>query len=189
MFDPKFLNIEFLFNQVFNFFEGGLNFAADLSGGGFFLPQIKILLSILSILFITIIIYSLVRLWELRKEDNEKFAFAGPVPQDAGEKHERWEVVQTHIESNNPSDWKLAIIEADAILDDMVKKIGYSGDNLGERLKSVEVSDFTSIQSAWEAHKVRNQIAHEGVGFELTHREARRVVELYRDVFEEFKYI
>jgi len=189
MFDPKFLNIEFLFNQVFNFFANGLNIISDFSSGSFFLPQIKVLFSVLSILFITVIIYSLVRLWELGKDDKEKFSLAESVPQDAGEKHERWEVVQTHIESENPSDWKLSIIEADAILDDMVKKIGYSGDNLGERLKSIEVSDFTSIQSAWEAHKVRNQIAHEGSGFELTHREARRVIGLYKDVFEEFKYI
>ncbi len=189
MFDPKFLNIEYFFNQVLGFFERIYNATVNFSGGDFFLPQIKFSLSLISILFITLIIYSTIRIWEIRKEDKDKFAFAEPVPQDAGEEYERWEVIQTHINSNNKSDWQLAIIEADAILDDMVKKIGYTGDSLGERLKSVEVSDFTSIQSAWEAHKVRNKIAHEGSGFELTHREAKRVVGLYKDVFEEFKYI
>jgi hypothetical protein len=189
MFEPKFLNIEFIFNQVLGFFKSTIEFVVNISGGNLFIPQIKIFLSIVSILFITIIIYSIIRLWELKKEDIEKYSFVEPVDQGGGEKHERWEVVQTHIESNNQSDWKLAIIEADSILDDMVKKIGYSGDNLGERLKSIEVSDFTSIQSAWEAHKVRNQIAHEGSGFELTHREAKRVIGLYKSVFEEFEYI
>ncbi len=189
LFDPKFLNIEFIFNQVLVALSGTYNFIISISSGNFFLPQIKIILSVSSVLFITIIIYSIIRLWELKKEDGSRFAFVEPVSQDVGEKHERWEVIQTHIDSNSSSDWKLAIIEADSILDDMVKKIGYSGENLGERLKSVEVSDFTNIQSAWEAHKVRNQIAHEGSGFELTHREARRVIDLYKAVFEEFEYI
>ena len=103
--------------------------------------------------------------------------------------NERWEVVLHHVASANPSDWRIAIIEADNILDDMVKRMGYEGQDLGERLRAVEPSDFLSIQSAWEAHKVRNKIAHEGLGFTVTQREARRIIGLYEQVFREFEYI
>lgn len=76
------------------------------------------------------------------------------------------------------------------MLEEMVVSMpNVHGENLGERLRSVEASDFTTIDKAWEAHKVRNQIAHEGADFLLSEREARRVLALYRDVFNEFHYI
>ena len=86
--------------------------------------------------------------------------------------------MQQHLDSANPAEWRLAILEADNMLDEMIRRIGYKGENLGERLKAVEPSDFESINSAWEAHKVRNKIAHEGSEFFLSHREARRIVGL-----------
>jgi hypothetical protein len=104
-------------------------------------------------------------------------------------KNEKWEQVQTHINSKNPSEWRLAIIEADIMLDELLKASGYHGDTVGERLKAVEPSDFTSLEAAWEAHKVRNQIAHQGSGFEINEREAKRVINLFETVFREFNII
>jgi hypothetical protein len=56
-------------------------------------------------------------------------------------------------------------------------------------MKSIEKSDFNSIDMAWEAHKIRNSIAHEGSDFLLNQREAKRVIGLYEIVFREFRYI
>jgi hypothetical protein len=67
--------------------------------------------------------------------------------------------------------------------------MGYKGDTLSDKMRQVERSDFTYIDKAWEAHRVRNRIAHEGSDFELTEREARRVIDLYGAVFEEFHFI
>lgn len=101
----------------------------------------------------------------------------------------RWERVQAHLNSDRESDWRLAVLEADVLLDEMVTSMGYHGDSLGEKLKGIEKSDFTTLDFAWEAHAVRNRIAHEGVAFTLTEREAKRVIKLYEDVFKEFHYI
>ncbi|MDQ3090021.1 MAG: hypothetical protein M3Q24_02625 [bacterium] len=103
--------------------------------------------------------------------------------------NEKWIQIQNHIESKNPSEWRVAIIEADIMLDDLLKRMGYHGDTLGEKLKAVEKSDFTTLESAWEAHKVRNQIAHQGANFQINEREARRVISLFENVFREFKII
>ena len=101
---------------------------------------------------------------------------------------EEWEKIKQYLESRNESDWKLAILEADKMLDKLVQKMGYPGNNLGERLKAVEPSDFRTLNSAWEAHKVRNAIAHDQ-GYKLTKRSAARVIGLYEQVFKEFHYI
>ena len=75
---------------------------------------------------------------------------------------EKWEEIVKLSESQNSSDWRLAIIEADILLDELLNKLQLPGDTTGEKLNAVEPSDFTTIESAWEAHKARNVIAHEG---------------------------
>ena len=100
-------------------------------------------------------------------------------------RNERWQEILDLVNSDNPSNWRLAIIEADIMLDDLLKRLGYLGDTLGERLRSIDAATFKMLDQAWEAHRVRNQIAHEGSDYILTQREARRVIELYRQVFTE----
>jgi hypothetical protein len=94
-----------------------------------------------------------------------------------------------HIGSDNPSDWRLAILEADIILDELLSELGYTGDTIGDKLKKAHRGDFKSLDHAWEAHRIRNAIAHEGQDFVLTQREARRILDLYEMVFREFDYI
>ncbi len=142
------------------------------------------------------IVYSVERLKAIRRKESEIFnAKPEPVkidiPMSADDKKftDKWAKILVHIESPNGNDWLLAIIEADIILGEMLDKMGYQGDSIGEKLKRVEKSDFTTLNEAWEAHKVRNAIAHQGSDFVLNQREAKRVIGLYRQVFEEFYYI
>jgi hypothetical protein len=101
-------------------------------------------------------------------------------------KSSRLNDVFTHIESANPNDWKLAIIEADIMLDDVLKQRGYVGNSLGERLKGISPGQLNSLDDAWEAHKIRNRVAHDGADFVLTKREAEETINRYRRVFSEF---
>jgi hypothetical protein len=102
---------------------------------------------------------------------------------------EKWEKIVKWSESDNSSDWRLAIIEADIILDELLEKLQLPGETMGEKLKAVEKSDFTTIENAWEAHKARNMIAHEGEGFLINQHEIRRIISLYEAVFKEFYLI
>jgi hypothetical protein len=143
----------------------------------------------LSVIGIFIIIYCTVRLFELRKREEEFYSTLLVAPDAASGEHTRWEHIEKLIEGPNPSEWKEAIIEADIMLDDVLAKQGYKGIGVGEKLKSIERSQMGSLNSAWEAHKVRNQIAHEGSTFELSEMLARRTVAHYEAVFREFKVI
>ena len=99
---------------------------------------------------------------------------------------EKWRKIVEKSESENASDWRLCIIEADIMLDDLLTTLHLPGDTMGEKLKAVEKSDFNTIEYAWEAHKARNMIAHEGQNFLLNQRETRRIISLYGAVFKEF---
>ncbi|MDP3735567.1 MAG: hypothetical protein Q8R39_04025 [bacterium] len=146
----------------------------------------------LSLILATLITYSIIRITQMRTEEREILrvhheevhrARAGAV------RNEKWQRVLAHIASPNQSDWRLAILEADIMLEEMMSGLGYHGETLADKLKSVEKSDFLTIESAWEAHRIRNEIAHAGGDFLLSEREAKRAIDLYRQVFDEFRCI
>ena len=112
-----------------------------------------------------------------------------PVSEAEAQRNERWERIITHLNSPNSAEWRLAIMDADIMLEDLLRKQAYHGESIGDLLKEVEPSDMRSLDAAWEAHKVRNRIAHDGASFELNEREAKRVIGLYEQVFKEFSII
>src|SRR5690606_1764590 len=101
----------------------------------------------------------------------------------------KWADIQKHIASDNPNDWRLAIIEADILLEETLSSHGYVGTTIGEMLKSANSSAFRTLQDAWSAHKVRNQIAHSGSDFVLTKKMANDTILQFERVFREFQVI
>jgi len=188
MSDISFLNLQYFFLQIHKLFTGENTDSLPDSFDTFW-SNFQSVSAIVSLLLLVGIVYSIIRIRQIRKEEKEIY---GEVlaPQTAeARRDERWEKVLGHIESENPSDWRLAILEADVLLDEVVSRMGYDGEGLGEKLKQIERSDFSTLDQAWEAHKVRNTIAHEGSDFILTQRKARQVIDLYRQVFEEFRFV
>ncbi len=145
--------------------------------------------NILTILFVVGITYALLRVQTYLRESREKLYPHGADVIEEVVKNPRWQRVLTHISSDNPNDWRLAILECDIMLDEVLDKEGYVGDTIGDKLKKAVRGDFKTLDEAWEAHRIRNAIAHEGQDFAVTDREARRVINLYETVFKEFDFI
>lgn len=57
---------------------------------------------------------------------------------------------------------KMAVIEADKLLDNALKKSKFRGETMGERLRSAERA-LKNYQAVWDAHKLRNRLVHEDV--------------------------
>jgi hypothetical protein len=144
---------------------------------------------ILSVIALISIIYTTIRMFELRKHEEEYYETLLVSPDETGGANPRWEHIESLAASANSSDWRTAIIEADILLDDLLTRRGYVGAGVGEKLKTVEPSDMNTLQDAWEAHKVRNDIAHRGSSFELSETLARRTLARYEGVFHEFGLI
>ena len=104
-------------------------------------------------------------------------------------KNAQWTHVVRMANSGLESDWRRAILEADIMLGNLLHARGYRGQNIGDMLKEANPIQFTTLDMAWSAHKIRNHVAHGGEGFVLTDREAKGTIDLYRRVFEEFDYI
>jgi len=185
--DFKFLNLEYWFYKILEL--GRAIASVELPFGIDLLSFLKVLFTLIAIFLMALAIYFIIRIEELKATPNiflTKIPIEGQLEKT---KNDRWDKILQYINSHNASDWRLAILEADNMLDDLTKKLGYQGENLGERLKSVDASVFSTIDYAWEAHRVRNKIAHEGTDYILNHYEAKRVIVLFERVFKDFNFI
>ncbi len=196
----KWLNPDYLFNQGYTFFQ---NLFESIVGSGSQITAVyHTILFIVGLFFLTIISYSMIRTLEIRKKEkkhleHEIAEYAHHQAEreknmrqnDAVSKNPRWVKTLSHIFSQHQSDWKLAVIEADSMLEGLMHTLGFTGETLGDKLKSATQDNFKPLTSAWEAHNIRNKIAHEGASFELSQREAKRVIALYEGIFREFGYI
>jgi hypothetical protein len=99
-----------------------------------------------------------------------------------------WKKIDGYLRSENPSDWKIAILEADNLLEEVITRMGFQGETFGEKLKSIHPSQFPYLDQAWEAHKFRNDIAHRNNRL-LARSEAYRIIGLYERVFKELKVL
>jgi len=54
----------------------------------------------------------------------------------------------------------LAVIDGDKLLDEALRKRGFRGKTMGERLVSAQRS-LSDNDGAWYAHKLRNRLVHE----------------------------
>ncbi len=195
--EPVFLNVETIFSWLYTHIFGGL-FTLEA------FRALQVIATILVILLIALIFYCLVRLYEFKQEDKKKaLAATSPAPASAASPvplpsspsvgvpsdNHAWQSVRGKLLSDSPSDWRLGIIEADIYLDKVLDSKNFFGDTLGDKLKNITPDQLPSIQIAWEAHKVRNRIAHDGADFTLTMPEARRVLSYFEIVFRDLGVI
>ncbi len=102
------------------------------------------------------------------------------------EAHPRWAIIEGYMASPTDALWRIGILEADTMLQEVLAGKGYKGNDVGEMLKA---ASFKTVRLAWDAHMIRNKIAHQGSEFILTEREAKRAYALYEAVFKELRAI
>jgi len=185
LFDPTYLNIEYIFNKIITSVGPVISFITDPKTW----QNIGIVSVSISILALVIIIFSLVRMYEIQIFDKEEIAheIAHAMAQDKERERNqnpRWKYILTLLESPNESDWRVAIMEADSLLEETLKERGLVGNTMAELLEEAKLNGYSAMQSAWDAHIVRNKIAHEGLDYQVTQVEGRRVIKLYQNVFE-----
>lgn len=56
--------------------------------------------------------------------------------------------------------WPLAVINADKLLDEALKRRRFKGKTMGERMVSAQ-RELSDNDGAWYAHKLRNRLVHE----------------------------
>lgn len=186
------LNIEGAFEYLYELITGN-DWDALMSTLVHWWDIYSVFALLISLIFFAGFVYAKIRLGELSDiehhalhEAEEAWARKYEQPES---RNARWDVIEKRVAEQNPESWRIAIIEADILLDETLTNAGYVGQTLGEKLKSANPSSFTTLQDAWEAHKVRNEIAHVGSDFVLTQKIAKETLTRFERVFREFGVI
>lgn len=95
-----------------------------------------------------------------------------------------WQSIQAKLKTGLDAELKLALIDADKLLDETIKMIGYRGETMADRLKQLTPAQLSNIQDIWNVHKFRNRIVHE-TEFTITKHEAEKNIVVYEKAFKE----
>jgi hypothetical protein len=185
------LSIEYLFERIYCFTLGECGPDVSTMSLEAWWDTYTTVATLVSLILATGVVYCIIRINQIMKLEREQLrAYAKSHGKNQGNIQSpvssKWDDIEHLASSENPSDWRQAIMEADILLDALLTKAGFVGDTVGDKLKGLEKGEFAKLNEAWEAHKVRNSIAHKGSDYILTKRETRRVIELFRSVFNDF---
>lgn len=99
-----------------------------------------------------------------------------------------WKQIQKRLKIGESNQLKLAILEADRVLFEILKMSGYQGKNLDEIFEQITEAQIPNIKEIQQVHKLRNRISAEP-DFNLTQNETEVAIEIYKKAFQELKLI
>lgn len=185
-----FLNLEYIILTLARSFEGGATFALALPEWTIGLVQLVMVLGALTtFILLVLIVYIQIRLHQVEHEGFhmlEAKAHEHHEPEvEAPRGNARWERIVELANGASQGDWRRAILEADIMLSDVLHTVGYPGASVGEQLRHANPIQMTTLDLAWKAHKIRNEVAHQGEAMDLNERDVRATIDYYKRVFEE----
>jgi hypothetical protein len=91
--------------------------------------------------------------------------------------------IENSLTKDNELSFNAVVVEADKLLDKALMEMGLPGKTMGERMKAAQ-NKFSSNNSIWYAHKMRNQIAHER-NFKVDYNKAAHALKAYRQALKD----
>ena len=178
-------------------FLGPFGFLANADFWQKFYSSTRFAMIILSVVFLAGSIRVLIKIWPLR---NRLYVFEGfrayKAPQQKFVLEEeqkltmrkKWNEIIKKAEVGGGREYSLAIIEADILIENVLGKMGIRGKNIAERLRGLAPGELSNVDEVWDAHKLRNKIAHEP-DFSPSKDETMQALTTYKKGLEELKVI
>jgi len=86
--------------------------------------------------------------------------------------------VEHQLKREEFSSYHLAVLNGDKLVDKALMERGFGGKTMGDRMKDA-AKVFSDRNGIWEAHKLRNKIAHEPDAY-VTYEQARYALASFR---------
>ncbi len=132
----------------------------------------SVVLLILAIIFIGILVFIAITI-----TGNKAYEF------DKEEYQADFLAIENSLSKDNELSFNAAVVEADKLLDKALMEMGLPGKTMGERMKAAS-NKFSSNNSVWYAHKMRNAIAHER-NFKVDYNKASHALKAYRQALKD----
>lgn len=99
-----------------------------------------------------------------------------------------WDKVKQRFDADDEAFWKLGVIEADKLIDTVMKAHGFIGATMGERMKGASEARIPSLNDLWKVHRLRNHLVHTA-DFHINKSQGKKAQGIYEQVLKELKAI
>lgn len=96
-----------------------------------------------------------------------------------------WRQIKKRLKSDNETNFKLAILEADRIFDEILKLSGLTGETMDERLKRANEEQVANLEQLKQVHRVASRISSDP-DFKVGSKLAHEVIKIYEELFGEY---
>jgi hypothetical protein len=157
-------------------------------------PLVLSIVTIMKIVFIVISVILLVAIIILLKkttwlrfryfEDYTEFFSTRPFGKK--EKFKKLENIDKKLNSGKEGEYKIAVVEVEDYLKEVLQKMGYKGETLDNILDQVDGKVLPSINKVKEVQKIRDNIVGDP-NFNLTKDQAKNIVKIYEKALGELE--
>lgn len=99
-----------------------------------------------------------------------------------------WNGILKNLRAADPDHWRVALRDADKILDEILKLAGYQGSNLNERLDNISAAQISNIEELRVAHQFSVR-ANKEPDFQLTKETVDEAIYIYSQTFKELRLL
>lgn len=149
-----------------------------------FLPWLIFVSLVLSALLVLGIIYCLVNSGYLKYKADEFSDTIGIGHVGKRRQLRAWKKITKRLKTEKMEQWKIAILEADAIFDEILKMGGYRGNDVHERFQQFSPTAISNYDKIIAAHNIRDRIRQEP-DFILNKQDAAMIISFYQQAFKE----
>ena len=101
---------------------------------------------------------------------------------------ERWQKTLARLETAQEAEYKLAVIEADSMLNETLKRMAFPGATIDERLQNLSAAIVANVGEVQEAHALRNNVVHDP-NFRLSLDDAKKTLSAFEKTFQSLDLI
>ncbi len=97
-----------------------------------------------------------------------------------------WNEILRQAKDEDESERKLAVIEADDLINDVLSQLGYEGETLLEKLSGLTKEIIPNIEDVRSAHKERRDMVYDP-NKNVSKEEATKLISTYEEVFKDLQ--
>jgi len=101
---------------------------------------------------------------------------------------DRWQEVVKRLALQTPDAMRLSVIEADALVDSILKDLGFEGGHMADRLSKITPESLACIDRLWHAHRLRNELV-KTPDFSISESDAQKAIGDYEAFLKEIKIL
>ncbi|MDO4870681.1 MAG: hypothetical protein Q3996_01135 [Candidatus Saccharibacteria bacterium] len=94
-----------------------------------------------------------------------------------------WLEIENGLIPDQQQSFQMTVLNADKLLGQALEELGVRGTTMGERMKTFG-SGFSNQNQIWQAHKIRNKIAHEA-NVQLNFKQVQALLKCFKQALKD----